>query len=174
MLKLEDFTNDKPWEERVTPFAPVHLEDLIDGVQILRLTAESDSRGSLTVLMSNRADASAITPHVYLVEAEPGSVRAWVYHRRQSDRLAFTNGDFRVVLYDLRPDSPTYRRLNVMDVGEKNKVQLTIAPFVVHGVHNQGKEKAFFINMPTHAYDPAKPDKARLPANHPGIPYSFD
>jgi dTDP-4-dehydrorhamnose 3,5-epimerase len=44
---------------------------------------------------------------------------------------------------------------------------------VVHGVQNRGSENAYFINMPTRAYDPAAPDKSRLPANHPGIPYVF-
>jgi dTDP-4-dehydrorhamnose 3,5-epimerase len=174
MLQLEDFADDKPWQEMQRPFAPVQQSELIEGVRILRLTTESDPRGTLTMLMSNRNDPSATTPHVYLVQAEPGSLRAWVYHRMQSDRLAFTNGDFRVVLYDLRASSPTYRKLNVLDVGDQNKVQLTIPPFVVHGVHNQGKHSAFFVNMPTHAYDPANPDKARLPANHPGVPYRFD
>ena len=174
MLTLEEFKDDAPWQERQPPFATVAQDDLIDGVRLLRLTDESDRRGSLTVLMSNRTDPASITPHVYLVEAEAGSIRAWVYHKRQSDRLAYTNGDFRVVLYDLRPHSPTYRKLNVLDVGEKNKIQLTIPPFVVHGVQNRGKNRAFFVNMPTRAYDPANPDKSRLPAGHPGIPYSFE
>jgi dTDP-4-dehydrorhamnose 3,5-epimerase len=83
-------------------------------------------------------------------------------------------GSFRVVLYDLRPDSPTYGVLNVLDVGAANKLQLTIPPFVVHAVQNLGDEDAFFVNMPTRAYDPANPDKSRLPKDHPGIPYRFE
>jgi len=66
-------------------------------------------------------------------------------------------------------------RLNrFIDAGESNKVLLTIPPGVVHGVHNRGLAAATFINMPTRAYDPANPDKSRLPYNHPGIPYRFD
>ncbi|MDH4986847.1 dTDP-4-dehydrorhamnose 3,5-epimerase family protein [Aminobacter anthyllidis] len=113
-------------------------------------------------------------PHVYLVTAEPKSIRAWVYHKRQSDRLAYTNGDVRVVLYDLRTDSPTYQKLNILDVGAANKVLLTIPPFVVHGVQNRGMAAATFVNMPTNVYDPENPDKSRVRYDHPGIPYKFD
>jgi len=101
--------------------------------------------------MSDRLGEQYRTPHVYLVTAAARSVRAWVFHRRQSDRLAFARGRMRVVLYDLRPDCPTYRVLNVLDVGEANKVLLTIPPFVVHGVQNLDDADTFFVNMPTRA-----------------------
>jgi glutamate dehydrogenase (NAD(P)+) len=71
----------------------------------------------------------------------------------------------------------TYRSkgsLNVIDAGEANKLQLTIPPFVVHAVQNPTDEDAIFVNMPTRAYDPAHPDKSRLPKDHPGIPYRFE
>ena len=171
-LKLEEFVDDKPWESGPL-FESVEIADKIDGVRIQRLDTRADKRGDLTVLLSDLQEAVQPPPHVYWVTAAAGSIRAWVYHKRQSDRLAFTNGDIRVVLYDLRPDSPTFGKLNVLDVGEKNKVMLTIPPFVIHGVHNRGSQDATFVNMPTRAYDPANPDKLRVPFDHPGIPYSF-
>jgi dTDP-4-dehydrorhamnose 3,5-epimerase len=61
-----------------------------------------------------------------------------------------------------------------LDVGAANKVMLTIPPFVVHAVQNRGDEDAIFINMPTRAYDPANPDKARVAWNDPRIPYRFE
>ncbi len=174
MLSLDDFVPDVPWTEADDVFAEVAIENPIAGVRLNRLSRNRDSRGDLTVLMSGRYDPSLVAPHVYLVTAAAGSVRAWVYHRFQSDRLAYTMGTFRVVLYDLRDDSPTKGVLNVLDVGAANPVMLTIPPFVVHGVQNRGAEAAQFINMPTRAYDPAAPDKSRLPVGHPGIPYVFD
>lgn len=138
------------------------------------MSGNSDGRGTLTVLMSDTYQPGISTPHVYHVLAEAGSVRAWVYHKRQHDQLAFLTGDFRVVLYDLRPESATYGRLNVLEVGADNPVQVTIPPRVVHAVQNRGAAPAHFVNMPTRAYDPAHPDKSRLPQGHPGIPFSFD
>jgi dTDP-4-dehydrorhamnose 3,5-epimerase len=174
MVTLQDFKEDTPWQDDPSVLSDVAIKDQIDGVVLKRLITKTDGRGDLTVLLSGLADASIQTPHVYLVTAAARSVRAWVYHQRQSDRLAFTMGTLRVALYDLRPDSPTFGVLNVIDIGSANKVQLTIPPFVVHAVQNLGDEDAQFVNMPTRAYDPAHPDKSRLPKDHPGIPYVFD
>ncbi|RST81438.1 polysaccharide biosynthesis protein [Aquibium carbonis] len=173
LLSLDDFEDDEPWRETVPFLDDVAVDDAIDGVRLQRLRTYADHRGDLTVLLSDLRETIPLPPHVYLVSAAPGSVRAWVYHKRQSDRLAFTNGDVRVVLYDLRKESPTCGRLNVLDVGGANKVLVTIPPRVVHGVQNRGVDVATFVNMPTKAYDPGNPDKSRLRRDHPGIPYQF-
>src|SRR5262245_30109449 len=173
MLSLNEFVDDSPWVD--DPFLQeFRIDNQIEGVRFNRLVTHEDERGDLTVLISDLNKTIAPIPHVYLVTAAPGAIRAWVYHKRQSDRLAFTNGSLRFVLYDLRPQSTTYGGLNVIDVGESNKILLTIPPEVVHGVQNRGLTAATFVNMPTRAYDPAHPDKSRLPRNHPGIPYVFD
>lgn len=172
-ISLDDFVDDKPWVDDLPLHEDLAIEGSIEGLRLQRLLTRADARGDLTVLLSELKDMVTPPPHVYWVTAEPGSIRAWVYHKRQFDRLAYTNGDLRVVLYDLRPDSLTHGRLNIVDVGAANKVLLTIPPFVIHGVQNRGKQAATFINMPTRAYDPAQPDKSRLPFDHPGIPYRF-
>ncbi|TIV68737.1 MAG: polysaccharide biosynthesis protein [Mesorhizobium sp.] len=173
-LSLDDFVDDKPWRDDIPLLEDISNGNLIAGVRIQRLITRGDERGDLTVLMSALREPITPPPHVYLVSAEAGSIRAWVYHRRQFDRLAYTNGDIRVVLYDLREDSPTYRKLEIIDVGAANKVLLTIPPCVVHGVQNRGKSTATFVNMPTNFYDPETPDKSRIPFDHPGVPYRFE
>lgn len=174
MLTLDDFVPDRPWAPSGPEYQEVNIENQIADVELRRLEQKADGRGNLVVLMSDRFRPDYTTPHVYMVTAAARSVRAWVYHKLQSDRLAFTNGKLRVVLYDLRPESPTHGVINVLDVGAANKVMLTIPPFVVHAVQNPGDEDAIFVNMPTRAYDPTDPDKARLPWNDPRIPYRFE
>lgn len=115
-VALDDFVDDKPWLPEGPENSEVRIENQIAGVDHRRLEARADGRGNLVVLMSDRFGESYRTPHVYLVTAAARSVRAWVYHKRQFDRLAYTQGRLRVVLYDLRPDSPTYQVVNVLDV----------------------------------------------------------
>lgn len=172
-VTLDDFVDDKPWVPQGPENVEVRIENQISGVEMRRLVRMADGRGDLCVLMSDRFGESYRTPHVYLVTAAARSIRAWVYHKRQSDRLAFTVGRLRIVLCDLRPGSPTHGVVNVIDAGAANRLLLTIPPFVVHAVQNPGDEDAFFVNMPTRAYDPANPDKSRLPFDYPGIPYDF-
>ena len=173
-LTLDDFVDDTPWTPSAAEFADLSMPDLIAGVRVQRLPSHRDERGELTVLLTSLRDASLATPHAYHVVAESRSIRAWVYHRRQSDRLAYVDGLFRLALYDLRPESPTLGRLNVLDVGAENRVLVTIPPYVIHGLQNRSGRAAYFVNMPTRAYDPSWPDKSRLPYGHPGIPYVFD
>jgi len=171
-LSLDDFVPDSPDASIVT--AASQVSDMIDGVVVTPLTPRADGRGQLTELMTTRDGLIEPIVHVYEVEAKAGSVRAWVYHRFQYDRLAYTRGRFQIALYDIRPDSPTFNKLSVLYLGRDKPSLLRIPPFVVHGVKNLSKEDTSFVNMPTKAYDPLNPDKSRLPLGDPRIPFSFD
>ena len=171
MIRIEDFEGDAPWVPAPAP--PARLpDDLIAGVVATPLVLNTDARGSLVVLKDSTAEGDEPIVFVYRVTAEPGSIRAWVFHNRQSDRLAFTEGHFRIVLHDIRPTSPSYGAVNVIEAGQDNPLCLRIPPCVVHGVKNDGA-RASFVNMPTRAYDPAQPDKQRVRYPDPRIPYDF-
>jgi dTDP-4-dehydrorhamnose 3,5-epimerase len=172
-LLAGDFVPDKPYIPKLLA-QPLSVERLIDGVTVTSLAVNSDERGSLVELLTTRDEPIEPIVHVYQVIAEPGSVRAWVYHRHQHDRLAFTSGRFRIALYDLREGSPTRPELNVFEFGSSRPCRLQIPPFVAHGTKNMGGETAAFVNMPTKPYLPSDPDKCRLPASDPRIPFSFD
>jgi len=173
-LSLEDFAPDAPF---TAPNQIVNENvacELIDGVIVPPLTINADPRGSLVELLTTREGTFEPIVHVYQVTALPGSCRAWVYHRQQSDRLAFVNGRFEVVLYDIRLGSPTKNRLNTFVVGREQPILIRIPPLVIHGVRNAGTDTASFVNLPTRAYDHENPDKCRLSADDPRIPYRFN
>ncbi|GAC1332372.1 MAG: dTDP-4-dehydrorhamnose 3,5-epimerase family protein [Bradyrhizobium sp.] len=173
-LELDDFESDRPWLAAGAKIEAVAGDGWIEGVTFSPLIPHSDARGSLFELLTTRDGTIEPIVHVYQVTALSGSIRAWVYHRRQYDRLAFANGHFRIVLYDIRPNSRTLNLLNVFILGCEQPGLLRVPPFVIHGVQNIGSATATFVNMPTQAYDPANPDKSRLPENDPRIPFSFD
>ncbi|WP_024576405.1 MULTISPECIES: dTDP-4-dehydrorhamnose 3,5-epimerase family protein [unclassified Afipia] len=166
-----DFVQDAPVAAAQAP-AITPVADLIDGVTVTPLVARTDHRGALTELLTTRDGLSEPIVHVYEVEAKAGSIRGWVYHRHQFDRLAYTRGRFRIALFDIRQDSPTFNQLSVLILGKERPGLLRIPPFVVHAVQNLG-EDATFTNMPTKAYNPRDPDKCRLPIDDPRIPFSF-
>jgi dTDP-4-dehydrorhamnose 3,5-epimerase len=95
-------------------------------------------------------------------------------HRRQEDRLFVSRGRLRFGLYDDRPESPTYRRLNVFTITDRRRALVVIPRGVFHGVENVGTEEALYLNLPTRAYDHADPDKYRLPLQNALIPFAFD
>ncbi|CEG08974.1 dTDP-4-dehydrorhamnose 3,5-epimerase [Afipia felis] len=171
-LKPDDFKDDAPLQ--LTPAHSEIADDLIEGVTITPLARRTDNRGSLIELLTTRDNIIEPIVHVYLVEAKAGSVRAWVYHRRQHDRLAYTQGCFQVALYDIREKSPTFKKLSVLTFGKDRPAMLRIPPYVVHGVKNIGDEDSTFVNLPTNIYDPKNPDKSRISASDPRIPFSFN
>jgi dTDP-4-dehydrorhamnose 3,5-epimerase len=172
-LSLDDFKDDQPFVPPAAAQKTDRSKDIIAGVELIPLSRNTDKRGELVELSIFDQEREPLV-HVYQVFAAPGSVRAWVYHKRQFDRLAYTMGEFEVVLFDLRPDSDTYLMLNVFHLGTANSAVLRIPPFVAHGVKNSGKEWASFVNMPTRRYDAAHPDKSRITKDDPRIPYTFD
>jgi len=173
-LSLDDFEPDEPFSPDAANADAEPDADVIDGVTLRARPVHSDARGSLCELLTTRGEPIEPIVHVYQVTANPGSIRAWIYHRRQHDRLAFVNGRFRIALYDIRPGSPTFGMLNVFVLGRDQPSLLRIPSYVIHGVQNLGRETATFVNMPTKAYEPMRPDKCRLPADDPRIPFSFD
>lgn len=167
-----EFEPDAPWspEPDDAVSAP---SGVIEGVWYRPLIHRRDPRGYLTELFTRPGKDEEPIVHVYQVHAEPGSVRGWVYHRWQEDRLTYTEGQFRLALYDLRADSASFGELEVLDLGLDNPMAVRIPRLVAHALKNVGPEVASFVNMPTRAYDPARPDKARLAYPDPRIPFEF-
>jgi dTDP-4-dehydrorhamnose 3,5-epimerase len=97
-----------------------------------------------------------------------------VLHKLQDDRLFFVSGVVRVALFDDRPDSPTYRMLNVFVMSDRNRGLAIIPKGVFHALKNIGTENACFINLPTRPYNHVDPDKYRLPVKNQLIPFAFE
>jgi dTDP-4-dehydrorhamnose 3,5-epimerase len=150
------------------------LFEPIEGVRLRPAVTHTDERGTLCEML-DPAWGFDDSPLVYVYQASvlPGCVKGWVVHFEQSDRLFFSIGRIRVVLFDGRKDSPTFRRLNWFDVGELNRCLLRIPAGVYHAVQNIGSAEAFYFNMPSRAYRHDDPDKFRLPLNSDLIPYRF-
>jgi dTDP-4-dehydrorhamnose 3,5-epimerase len=159
--------------QTVTP-AGERVDELLDGVRIRPAVTHLDSRGSVCEIY-NPAWGFTEEPLVYVYQTtiRPGQVKGWVLHLEQDDRLFFSLGDAKVVLYDARSDSPTFESLNILYFGESNRALLRIPRGVYHAIQNVGRRDLVFVNTPTRPYCHAEPDKYRLPLDTDRIPYRF-
>jgi dTDP-4-dehydrorhamnose 3,5-epimerase len=148
---------------------------LIEGVRIRRAITHPDARGTVCEVY-NPAWGIHEAPLVYVYQTtiRPHRIKGWVLHREQDDRLFFSLGTVKIVLYDDRPGSPTHKMLNEIHLGEHNRGLITIPRGVYHALENVGETDVLFINMPTRPYKHADPDKYRLPLDTDLIPYRFD
>jgi dTDP-4-dehydrorhamnose 3,5-epimerase len=147
----------------------------ISGVVIDRRPLQEDERG---VLQEVYNPAWGLHPaplvYAYSVVIRPRQTRGWVVHYLQDDRLYFFRGVFRVALYDDRPESPTYKMLDVFVISDHQRGLLIIPRGVYHALKNIGNDDAFFINLPSEPYNHKDPDKYRLPLKNDLIPFAFE
>ena len=146
---------------------------MIEGVKTKKLRLIPDERGWLMEILRCDDDLYEEFGQVYITTAYPDVVKAWHMHKKQTDNFTCINGMMKVVLYDDRENSSTYKEINEFFIGEKNPVLLSIPPYVYHGFKAIGTETAFFLNVPTKPYDRQKPDEYRLPPDTDKIPYDW-
>lgn len=92
---------------------------------------------------------------VYFSETEPGRIKAWKCHMRQTQRLAVPCGRLKIVLYDDREDSPG--RLEEYVLGRPDAYRLLcIPPRVWYGFAALGDAPALLCNCPDLPHDPAE------------------
>ncbi|HQO15303.1 MAG TPA: dTDP-4-dehydrorhamnose 3,5-epimerase family protein [Smithellaceae bacterium] len=146
---------------------------MIDGVKIKKLKVIPDERGRLMEMF--RADDEFFEKfgQVYLTTAYSGVVKGWHYHKKQADNMAVVRGMMKIVLYDGRQKSKTYKEINEIFAGVHNPVLVHIPPFVYHGFKCISEEEALVVNIPTEVYNYNQPDEFRLPAHGSRIKYDW-
>lgn len=145
----------------------------IDGVRIKRLRVIPDERGRLMEMLRSDDDIFEKFGQAYLTTAYPGVVKAWHYHKKQTDNFVVVKGMMKVVLYDSREGSPTYGLTNEFFMGEHNPLLLQIPKLVYHGFKCTSTEEAMVINFPTETYNYQEPDEYRLDPHSNEIPYDW-
>jgi dTDP-4-dehydrorhamnose 3,5-epimerase len=146
---------------------------MIDGVKIKVLKVIPDERGRLMEMLRADDEIFIRFGQVYLTSGYPGSVKAWHYHKKQVDNFVVVKGMMKVVLYDGREASPTFREINEFFMGEHNPILLQIPAYVYHGFKCISETEALVINCPTEVYRYEEPDEYRLPAHGAEIPYDW-
>ncbi len=146
---------------------------MIEGVAVKPLRVIPDERGWLMEMLRCDEELFQKFGQVYLSVCYPGVVKAWHYHKVQTDHFVVVKGMAKVVLYDYRQESPTFRQLQEFYMGERNPMLLKIPPLVVHGFKALAGEPAYLINCPTEPYNRESPDEHRLPYDSPEIGYDW-
>ena len=103
----------------------------------------------------------------------PELIKAFHWHRRQWDYWDVVRGNARVVLVDLRPDSPTKGKTQVVIAGQNSPKMIAIPPLVAHGYQGLALQDVLLCYYVTEPYDPQQPDEGRIPWNDPRIAFDW-
>ena len=145
----------------------------IEGVRIKPLKVIPDERGRLMEILRCDDPLFQKFGQVYMTTVYPGVVKAWHYHKIQTDSFAVVHGMLKLALYDSREGSPTQGEVNEFFMGEHNPILVQIPNGVYHGFKCIGEEEAIVVNCPTEPYNPDQPDEYRLDAHTQDIPYDW-
>ena len=150
------------------------LQTVIDGVQLKEVRHVPKESGHLTeIWRQDWALDTGPVAQVFQVLLKPGGFSAWHAHLLTTDRLFASLGQVKVVLYDARKNSPTYRRLNVFRIGTVRPALIIVPPGVWHGVENISSEPSLLLSLVDQAYCYEDPDHWRLAPDSDQIPYRF-
>lgn len=151
-------------------------QDLIVGVRAQPLAIWPDDRGYfLEVLRMGQGLAQDFPKESTQVSAAlsyPGTVKAFHFHRRQTDCWVPVGGMLQVALVDLRKQSPTFGARNTLYLGALRPWQLLVPPGVGHGYKVIGMDPALLVYVTDRFYDPQ--DEGRIPYNDPQIQYDWE
>jgi dTDP-4-dehydrorhamnose 3,5-epimerase len=143
--------------------------DLIAGVHITSNALHPDDRGYFLEVIRL---PEAVNTQVSAALSYPGTIKAFHFHKHQTDIWAAVSGQLQVALVDLRPESPTFGVRNTIYIGTLRPWQITIPPGVGHGYKVIGMEPALLVYVTDRFYDPT--DEGRIPYNDPQINYDWE
>jgi dTDP-4-dehydrorhamnose 3,5-epimerase len=151
-------------------------EGPIEGVALVDLRRFTDDGGTFLELGRLTAGVHQLLPgftvaQINYSEVDPGIIKAFHLHRRQTDVWFVPPGDrMLVVLLDCRAGSCTEGALRRLVLGDGPARLLRIPPGVAHGVRNLGPARGRLIYLvDTHfSPDPEATDEGRLPWDFAG------
>lgn len=156
---------------------------MINGVKIKKLIVHQDipdtkekgiKRGFLMEVLRNDEGLLKKFGQTTFTVAYPGTIKAFHYHQKQDDLWFLATGRAMVVLYDLRKNSPTKGKTDVIFAGEGDYKLIVIPKGVVHGYKVVSKKPVLLFYHTTESYNIKNPDEKRIPFNDPKIGFDWN
>ena len=109
---------------------------------------------------------------IYFSTIYPNVIKGWHVHSKMTLNYAVPIGRIKLVLYDMRENSPTKGELMELFIGEDNYVLVQIPPGVANGSKAIGNQPALLANCATIPHDPTQ--TTRIDPFNNNIPYNWD
>lgn len=141
-------------QQKQAPMSDAFQTGEIKDVIVSDLRRFKDGRGWLCELFRRDEVAAEFFPAMaYLSSTSPGVTRGPHEHVDQADLFCFVGpSSFRLRMWDNRPNSPTFRNVMTIVVGESAPKAVIVPKGVVHAYQNTGDVDGVVINCPNRLY----------------------
>lgn len=147
------------------------MKNTIAGVKIKKLVTHKDipdiedSKIKPGFLIEILRDDDKILSHFgqsTMSIAYKGTIKAFHYHQKQDDVWFIATGKVKIIMHDLRTNSPTKGKTQILESGENNYQVILIPTGVAHGYKVISKEPVLLFYHTSKSYNPKNPDEKRL------------
>lgn len=146
-------------------------QSIIDGVLVKPLRQIPDERGKIMHMLRCDDEHFEKFGEIYFSMAYPGVIKGWHLHTTQTQNYAVIVGMVKLVLFDRREGSRSFRALEELFIGENNYGLVRIPPGIVNGYKCIGVTPAIVANCAT---EPHRPDEMiRIDPFSDEVPYSW-
>lgn len=148
------------------------MKELIEGVQIKELLVHKDERGLFCeILRYSEEIGKESLAQVSFSRVFAGVAKAWHLHKEQTDWMCTIKGDMKLVLYDTRRETKSYKKIMEILMGETYGLKVVkVPPGIAHGykVINGPMDILYITNK---EYNPS--DELRIPYDDSSIGYDW-
>ena len=145
---------------------------MIDGVKIIPLKQIVDERGKIMHMIKATDEHFVGFGEIYFSCSWPGAIKAWHIHQSMTINNVVISGHAKLVMYDLREDSPTYKVLQEVFFGESNYDLVQMPPGIANGYKSYGDKMVILANCASEPHDPD--EIIRVDPFNNDIPYDWD
>lgn len=145
---------------------------MIEGVLVNPLRQIPDERGKIMHMM--RIDDSHFEKfgEIYFSVVYPDVIKGWHLHTKMTLNYTVVSGMIKLVLYDVRKESPTKGELQELYIGEDNYALVKIPPGIYNGFKGIGVKPAIVANCSDIPHDPEEIQRMDPFSND--IPYDWN
>ena len=144
----------------------------IKGIIIKKLKIISSEKGDLLHMLRNDENSFKSFGECYFSEVNPDKIKGWKKHNIQNQFFSVPVGCLKLVLYDDRASSETYKTINEIILGRPDSYyRINIPPGIYYSFKCLTKTPALIVNCTDipHSID----ESLTLELNNSIIPYKW-
>ena len=145
---------------------------MIEGVLINKLKQIPDERGAIYHMLRRDNDHFIEFGEIYFSIAFPGIIKGWHEHTKQIQNYAVIDGMIKLVLFDNRKKSKTYKKIQEIYIGDLNYQLVTIPTGIINAYKCISNAKSILANCSTLPHDPDEMINYKI--NSKKIPYDWN
>ena len=144
---------------------------MIEGVKITKRKQILDERGMIMHMLRNDDKIFKKFGEIYFSCTFPRAIKAWHLHKKMTLNYAVVFGKIKLVLFDDRKKSKTYRKIQEIFLSTENYNVITVPPLIWNGFKAIGNKTSIVANCSNIPHDPK--EIVRKKFNDTYIPYNW-